>query len=471
MKKTILLAAARVCALSFVTALSATSTMAATSVPLKLHGQAWTDYGRMMHASDIGPDPLANPVYVDGTALQGMGAQFSLDAELGPNWQAGVGLGVLQIAHATGTVGGSTGTANFLNTAMFRPYLAQAFVTYFRGDRAAPWLSLTAGNFAYDYNGDVNNLGLYLLRGPVYPGLLSSGFQEFDTDSAKATHTGFRLHNALGAFSQDLLLLQERVVPPTFDWSLAYVAKYRLFDGLEVGGGVNFYRVMPYRATLETPGRLPSGEGASAQDGTPNFTVDGGDTTYYTHQGTKLMAMFNLDLKRWVNFPRAGARDLRLYGEAAVLGVKDYGSYYDDVTERIPVMLGFNVPTYGILDLFSVEVEWYGSPYRNDYYNIGNPNAIIAPWMFQNSLTPLSSPVPVQPGNYADSTADNWKWSVTLEKTVARHVRFTAQVANDHYRHPPLVNSAAGIGTTGGTAVLLTSPSDWYFMGRLGFFF
>ncbi|HEX2612453.1 MAG TPA: hypothetical protein VHO02_02520 [Fibrobacteria bacterium] len=445
----------------------------AATVPVRLHGEAWTDYGRMVHATDLGPEPGANPVYVDGTALQGMGTQFVLDAELGPDWQAGIGLGVLQVAHSTGTVGGETSTPNFLNATMFRPYLAQAYVTYFRGDRAAPWLSLTAGNFAYNYNADVNNLGLYLLRGPVYPGLLSSGFQEFDTDSTKATHAGFRLHNTIGAFSHDILLLQERVVPPTFDWSLAYVAKYRLFDGLEVGGGVNFYRLIPYRATLENPGRISTGEGAFAQDGTPNFAVGaGGDTTYpYTHQGTKVMAMFSLDLKRWAKLPRASGRDLRFYGEAAILGVKNHGTYYDDITERIPVMLGFNLPTFGILDMLSVEGEWYGSPYRNDYYNIGNPGAIVAPWMFQNGLTPLSSPVPVQPGNYADSTADNWKWSVTLQKTVARHVRFTAQVANDHYRQAPLVNSAAGIGTTGGTAVLLTSPSDWYFMGRLGFFF
>jgi hypothetical protein len=58
-----------------------------------------------------------------------------------------------------------------------------------------------------------------------------------------------------------------------------------------------------------------------------------------------------------------------------------------------------------------------------------------------------------------------------LQKTIAKHIRFTAQIANDHYRPTPLVNSAAGIGTTGGTSAVLTAPSNWYFMGRLGFFF
>jgi hypothetical protein len=67
------------------------------------------------------------------------------------------------------------------------------------------------------------------------------------------------------------------------------------------------------------------------------------------------------------------------------------------------------------------------------------------------------------------STKDTWKWSVLLEKTVASHVRFTGQIASDHYR--PLPFSTGLIYQEGGTGTAFASPKEWYFMGRLGFFF
>jgi hypothetical protein len=346
---------------------------------------------------------------------------------------------------------------------MWRSYIAQANLTYFLGERANPWFSVTAGSFAYNYNPDVKNLGLYLLRGPVYPGVLMSGFREFDTDTSVATQTGFKVHHAVGNFNQDLLFLNERVLPPTFDWSLAYVAKYRLFDALDIGGGVNFYRLVPYSAKLETPGRL----GAANAPENSFEEIAPGDTVFYTHQGTKLMGMFSLDLKRWLSFGKMGSEDLKVYGEVAVLGLKDYGSYYDKIGERIPVMGGFNIPTFGILDLLSLEVEWYGSPYRNDLALIGYPGSVVAPWQNPGFGTP--SPGPVRPGAYADSTADNVKWSLYIQKTVSKHIQFTAQVAKDHYRTGQL--SRDFVNATGGTQAVLTARNDWYLMGRLGFFF
>ena len=442
------------------------SLAAGEPVKYQLHGQAWTQAGRIMRSSDTtyGSDVIK----ISGTSVQSLGGQLTVDAELGEHWNGSFGMGVYQLSTALGSQNGSTYESNFQVATMFRPYIAQANLTYFLGDRANPWFSVTGGNFAYNYNPDVKNLGLYLLRGPVYPGLLMSGFQEFDTDTAKGIQTGFKVHHAMGNFSQDVLFLQERVLPPMFDWSLAYVAKYRLFGALEVGGGANFYRLVPNSNPLETPGHLNK----SSLTGTNYYEVDGsGDTTFFTHQGLKLMGMFTLDPKQWLPFGSMGPEDMKLYGEVALLGVKDYGTYYDDKIERMPVMVGFNVPTFGFLDVFSVEVEYYASPYKNDLSNIGNPNAIVAPWMWQNALTPIASPGPVSPGAYADSTADNLKWAVVARKTFARRVQFTAQVANDHYRPNPLVNSSAGIGTTGGTAAALTSPKDWYFMGRVGFFF
>ncbi len=416
-----------------------------------------------MHSSDsvLADGQIYN---VSGNSMQSLGGQFTIDADLGEHWKGSFGIGVYQVSQSLGSIGAhDISYTEWFNVSMWRAYVAQANLTYSLGSAERPWLSVTAGNFSYDYNPDVKNLGLYLLRGPVYPGVLMSGFQEFDTDTSKSTQTGFKVHNALGNFTQDILFLNERVLPPTFDWSLAYVAKYRAFGALDIGGGVNFYRLVPYSSAIETPGHIVGNpDAARSYD-----VVAPGDTVFLTHQGIKLMGMFSLDPKRWFPFENMGAEDFKLYGEAAIIGVKNYGNYYKKIGERIPVMGGFNIPTFGILDMLSLEIEWYGSHYRNDLAYIGYPASIVAPW--QDPKFPIPSPGPVRPGAYADSTADNLKWSLFLRKTVAKHIQFTAQIANDHYRPGPL--PTAFINSVGGTQDVLTRPSDWYFMGRVGFFF
>ena len=443
------------------------SAMAGEGVSYKIHGQAWTQAGRIMQASDTALYDGNTTLDVNGTTMQSLGGQVRIDADLGERWKGAFGIGVYQISHSLGSLNGSTEYPNFFSVSMFRPFIAQANLTYSVGDVARPWLSITAGNFAYNYNPDVKDLGLYLLRGPVYPGILMSGFQEFDTDTTKGAQTGFKVHNDFGKFSQDLLFLNEQSLPPTFDWSLAYVAKYQASKALTVGAGVNFYRLIPYSAQLETPGHLP----LAAQDGAPNFDTTGvgagGDTVFYTHQGVKVMAMFTLDPKPWLPFSHMGAEDFKVYGEGAIIGVQNYGSFYDDVFERIPLMVGFNVPTFGFLDMLSLEMEWYGSPYKNDLGHIGYPSNVVAPWQNPGFGTP--SPTPAMAGSYPDSTADNLKWAVFVQKTVSKHVRFTVQIANDHYRPTPLSKDFTN--SAGGTLAVLSRPGDWYFMGRIGFFF
>jgi hypothetical protein len=432
-----------------------------TGVTYQIHGQGWVDAGRIMQSPDSVPVEDGTGINLDGNWLQSAGAQFTVTADFDENLEGAFGFGTYRVAHAMGTENGST-RPMYYTIALFQNFITQARLTYFQGDKAAPWLSITAGNFSHDYNRNAKNLGHYLLRGPVYPGLLMGGFQDFDIDSSKSNVLGARVHHALGNFSHDVILQNEKDLPPTFDWSLAYVAKYKAFNAFEFGGGVNFYRLVPYNAKLETPGHLVT----DAKRSIEVLDSASGDTLFYTHQGIKLMAMFNLDLKRlWGD--ESASRDWELYGEAAVLGTKNYGSVYKNINQRIPVMAGFNFPTFGLLDFLSLEVEWYGSPYRNDLANIGNLNN-VADWTELTPVRPTPSPVPVK-AVYPDSTRDNFKWSLNMEKTVLNHVRFITQVANDHYRPRPMATGS--IRAKGGTATAFTSPQDWYLMFRVGYFF
>jgi hypothetical protein len=58
---------------------------------------------------------------------------------------------------------------------------------------------------------------------------------------------------------------------------------------------------------------------------------------------------------------------------------------------------------------------------------------------------------------------------VNLEKSLSGHIRFAAQVANDHYRPRPVSTNL--ITSNGGTSEAFSEKSNWYFMLRMGYFF
>lgn len=454
-----------------------------------VHGQAWTDYGRIGKATDsLLPGGAPNVTLdLNGNPLVSMGAQFTIKADLAEHWEGAFGFGAHRVSHAVGH-----GQKSFLTISMFHNYLTESRLTWYAGEKEEPSLSFTLGSFPYKYNRDAQNLGLYLFRGSVYPGILMGGFQDFAVDSTKSTNLGAKVHHAMGNFSHDIILNTERDLPPTFDWSLGYVAKYRAFNALEIGGGVNFYRLIAYDEKLRTPGKLSDPElNFNRNRYIETDSAKPGDTVFFTHQGTKVMGLISLDIKQLLGIESLGKDDLKLYAEGAILGLKNYGKTYGDIKKRIPVMFGFNFPTWGLLDHLTLEVEHYGSPYRNDLSRLGNNN-VVADWTIQEH--PVPSPKPVENADYKIDASGNWvnamgdtvnvtgtglsrenittddlKWSLFMDRTISGHIRFMAQVANDHYRPRPV---AAGlIASSGGTAEAFSESSNWYFMFRMGYFF
>lgn len=177
------------------------------------------------------------------------------------------------------------------------------------------------------------------------------------------------------------------------------------------------------------------------------------DTGFYTFQGIKLGMDFQFDIKKLFpdRFSIFGDQDLILYGEAAILGLKDYPDIYtyaavfdtttlkwklrktltktmnyDDIIDRIPVMVGFNFPTFKLLDVLSLEAEYYTSKNKNVYFHFVRADDI-----------PL--PQPEEPFGifneeiYAEE--DNLKWSVYAKKTITDGFSLIGQVAKDHWRH------------------------------------
>jgi hypothetical protein len=401
----------------------------------------WLQYSHVGHSSE------KTNVYDDYTnrGQHGSGAQITLRSQLTGKLQGNVGLGVASGHFLSGTASGPKG--GYSPHGVF-PYVAEANFTYnaWKSDRQA--ISVRGGFFPYNYNPDVKNLGLYLLRGPVYPGILISGFETKHVLPV-ANMLGVQLRHQFEGFTQDLLLNSETELAPFFDLSLAYLASYQFGEAFRVGAGVNFYHLIPM------DGEVTRGEVWPA----PGNVVSTTETIGF--DGTKVMATASFDPKAFTgDFGMLGASDLRLYGEVALIGLDNdsvHKAIYGDIfSNRMPVMVGFNLPAFKLLDYLSIEVQWYGSKLRDD----------LTGYNYTSGVRP--SPLPVTDPD-SNLTRDNWKWSVNGARMLGSHVRLSFQVANDHFR--PGTYSGDGDNNPPGRQALLITPKDWYSSLKLAFFF
>lgn len=479
---------------------------------LKLSGKGWYEFGRVMRSSDT----LSSKYDYNDNWIHSPGAQFTILADIGEHWDGAMGLGGYE---SQDPQGGIFNSQQRKSETGFNVYITEANFAYTLGDKQAPPLQATFGLFPFVYNPDVRNLGEYLLRGPVYPGILFSGFESDRIDPGIANTLGFRLRSVWGGFGQDLILKSETDLPPLFDFSLAWLGQYQVKDVFTIGFGVNFHRLLPMKTDLtnltdagfrkdnrsplsvrhpyqqkyiyvpadtvafNADGTLkPNAQGRDSANGTftklddTTYIWSSRDTTFLTHRGTKVMGRFSFDPKGLFGSGPFRGDDWKIYGEAAIIGTKSYPGVYEEMAERIPVMLGFNIPTFGLLDDCAFEVEWYGSRIRDDYYKIEKETSPIprsnhsqeydrqadAQGRLTTDTTVLFADVDVQ-----NMTGDDWKWSLYLSKTFLKNARASFQIANDHYR--PWEGNP--LGATDRYESAFTRVTDFYTMMKIGFTF
>lgn len=423
----------------------------AAGVETSIQGGAAFSMGYIVNSSDT------SGLNYNGNRLQTVGAQFLLKSRLSPNLLISTGLGIVERHFPSGNIGNSGGRTYFV----WSPYLVNADFNYTWWDSEDSKLSLSGGYFPYSYNPDVKNLGLYLMRGPVYPGILLSGFETKHTRPAANT-LGLRLNHKLGGFEHDLIFNSETETFPLFDISPAYIASMKLGSGFRFGAGVNMLHLISVDKRLTSPDTLASDGSDAGNNGDPfsrtNIYVDTSakDTTFISFAGTKVMANFSFDPKAF--FPQGilGPEDLKLYAEIAVIGLnttEPYKALYGDLKRRMPVMVGLNLPAFKLLDHLSLEVEWYSAQIKDDLSR------------FQASTGNFYSPIPVPNTAKLNLARDDWKWSLHAERKVGQ-IRFSAQVANDHSRPGGTLTSPSSE-----WSAYFVTPQDWYWMAKLGFFF
>lgn len=408
----------------------------------------WIQYGRIVNSSDTASGKRLD----EGT--QSAGAQFIGRYQDGP-MRINAGLGVL-MSHYLPPDYGVGGYAPMTSA----PYVAEADLEYAFIDREDLKLSAEVGLFPYDYAPEAQNLGLYLFRGPVYPGMLTSGF-ETKYVLPVANTLGIKLGHEAGRFKQDLLFTFENEWPTYWDLSPAYVASYRFGarrfgDAFRLGGGVQANHFIPVDAKVTDPEndnvkyKFPKSPGSHDSD-----------SAYVAFKGVKLMGNFAFDPKVLLGGAGSlGPEDLKLYGEVAVLGLdrdRAHEDLYGPIAKRVPMMIGFNLPAFGYLDRLNVEAEYYGAPWVDD------------PTIFEHTRGSRLTPIPKRSALDTNTTQDNFKWSIYASKTVAGHVKISAQAASDHFR--PGIFAGYGADAPPKNEVPFFSPREWYWMTKIAYFF
>jgi hypothetical protein len=477
----------------------------ASTVRLEPKGYTTMEFGQIVEGYDKNAGDIEN-VFIEKIL-----AGFGLEALFGPQTKLTAVLEMKMFNEFPRLV--ELGATRRL---YFYPYLTQAEFchTVLSNDK---WgLQAGGGYFPYKYNSDVRNLGEYMFRSTAYPQTLTT---EFDLNFARLAGAYLKGTMAQGGTNAglDLLVTTNTEWMAVHDFNLSLLGTFSYGKLLTVGIGAGFCSILPVDGKATSP-RNSATQYLENDDTT--LSAAASDTMYYTFAGTKLMARYSLNLREILGRVRPelkelfGEQDLKLYGEAALLGMKNYPTalsspvWYMSRLERIPVMLGFNWPTHPLavytaalvpelfcsyfpeetidskekktllftgiaglaagagtwfsekylskklrLDVLSVEAEWWGNRYPN------NMEGIVIDGL----------PIPFRAGTKTvDSMkykGDNWKWSLYGRKTFAGHYQVTFQAASDHMRTFALDWNRQDWEES------LRSPKKWCWLLRFGVLF
>jgi hypothetical protein len=336
---------------------------------------------------------------------------------------------------------------------------------------------LEFGFFPIKYNQQSRNLGEYLFRSNVYPQVVISGFELADKMKLVGFHGGHQLNFITNSkLNTDLFVTTGMETYPTGNISLSLLIGANLEQLIDIGAGISFADLI----SLDDRKTIPAQSQAAGTilDAYYQFEDSSGVITQYTFAGIKAMGRLTFNPKKWFKSDVFGAEDLKLYGEAAILGIKSYPGWYENINERIPVMFGFNFPCFKVLDVLSIELQWFGSKYWNSTENVWRKQSPV-PYQgeaYVESYYEWLEPKVTMAPNRIDTasvtskavTDDDWKWSVYLSKKFNNRIRVSAQAACDNRLRsdklpPPPQQSKY-------TEITRRSWKDWYWMVRIMYY-
>lgn len=320
-------------------------------------------------------------------------------------------------------------------------------------------LRLKAGVFPYKYNPDAKNLGEYMFRTYTYPNIITSGGLVV-VNSAAAQLNGVAASTKWGGITNDLMVTTKTDQVPSGALSLTDIVSYSFGGFLTIGAGYmfdNFYSADGIaKGNSMDKSAFPQEYYYKLSDGTyvlydPNFDHTANtvvDSGHFSFVGQKAIWRASLDLGNLASLAlplEIVENSFKLYYEGVLMGVEDRPIFYENRKDRIAHMVGVNVPTFGVLDVLSFELEHSSNPYAPDMSN----------------ATLYLSPTP-KDNQGSVFTGDDVKWTVYARKTVLPGLTVTAQAARDHTR---LVDY---FGHTNDMEIL-PYRKNWYWAVQLGY--
>jgi len=425
---------------------------------LKISGWGYLTYGKIVSSfSETGAKDmdLNGQLFSDFDA--GLKAEVGLNDNVKGRFHIGIGTAFMMVDKTKPEIE--------LKRRRFVPYLIDAAIEYTKKFNNNIFFT-EFGYLPIKYNKDVRNLGEYLFRSNSYPNVVVNGFELSDKEKIVGWHGMYQNDFTEDSWIRgDLFFHTEMSLYPLYNLSLSYMLSARLINLVELGAGVSHQHLIPLNKSQTTPG-----DDREKYSRTTNefrkvgYAGPNGDTIVYTFRGAKVMGRISLDPKALFNAPIFGLEDLKIYSEIAVLGWKDYPYWFDNRLERMPLMVGFNVPTFKILDVLSIELQYWKYPWSNNSENIWK-NGGPVPYMTNGSV-----------GNFpifeeADTTRlhdDDLRWSIYASKKIKDRVRICLQFACDNMSRtvfggpPPSFSKYTEV---------MPRKQDWYWSSRVQFYF
>ena len=440
--------------------------------------QAFYEFGSIVKGVELALDTL------DNMWTQRFGGTFDVQASRGEHLNLYLGAGSI-FWHAIPAIPNQSASKVFYGDAI----LTKAYAQFNVGEKEHPALVGKLGFFPVKYTYS-KNLGEYLFRTGTYPSFINTGngYTAVNISSTAVLGTQWT-HNITDAFSHDIFFTSERQSYPLHDFSLSYLARYK-GGFLNVGLGLQLDRLIPVTPSLTTPNEQKNTyfeyQGRTYANNPEYYdllatgaTLDGktaeaaqwtakGDLVdslrlaweadpasrptlnKYSFKGIKPLAMLSLDFKALFGSESFHGEEMVLYSEAVLMGFENRPIYYENRMERLAVMVGLNLPTFGLLDNFNIELERLTARYVNGYRIAREGNLPLPDYNYDQ----------VKGYDPDDWSGDDIKWSVFLNRKIIEGFNIQAQIASDHLRGRRFTRVVS-------ENSILVDDSNWYYMVKL----
>jgi hypothetical protein len=237
--------------------------------------------------------------------------------------------------------------------------------------------AIEAGILQINDNPDASLFGDYLIRYGAYPGYPERFGRDWDSIGAMSTQAR-ALRFTDGALRDPLrtdmlVFLDSSWYGEGTDVSLAAFLSGSLTNGIDWGAGAELFRFVSTRSQGLAPRTLYNGY-VRTDSGYVLLRSILGDTVPRPHEDTgfydRSAFMFSIrasaDTRILLGGDSSDRVGGRIFMEAALLGWKNQPIFYEDRMNRIAVMLGADLPAFGLLD--RITVQWERHPSGHTLY-------------------------------------------------------------------------------------------------------